>query len=205
MTRLKDNDLSGPSTVVGFVLAALGAAWLLAGCGGKFNTRLGEDGIYRFVGHPIEVRVPERCLLDAYVYDSPQAVEFVTGRGFWEAGGRYALHVFLLPGEVIDEASFEARAERFFQRFLVEEPGQYRVKVQPVSQTELTIDGNPALRAIAVENGRAVFVATARLHATRVSVASLLYPLDGDGPVDEQIPWSCYEGFVASVRELTAR
>ena len=48
-----------------------------------------------------------------------------------------------------------------------------------------------------------MFLATARLHATGVSVASLLYPLDGAESVDEQIPWPWYEGFVASVRELT--
>ncbi len=183
------------------VVAAICVPLLFAGCGGKFNPRMGEDGIYRFADHPIEVRAPERCVLDAYVYDSPQMVEFVTGRGYWEAGGRYAVHVFPLPGEVVDRASFDSRAERFFQKFLVGEPGQYRIKVEPVSQSALTIADRPALRAIAVEKGRAVFVATARMHTTRISVASVLYPLDGTEAVDAQIPWACYDRFVDSVRE----
>lgn len=186
---------------LGAAVCAVACLTLLA-CGGQPRVKLSDDGIYRFSAHPIEVAAPGRCLLDMAVTASDQTVEFMTGRGFWEAGGRYTVHVFPVPGEVVDTPSFEARADRFLSRFLTGEPGQFGVDVRPVSRESRTVGEDPVVRAMAVHPGRAIFVTTVRKHGSRISVASLLYPVTDRQPATAQVPWTCYERFVESVRAL---
>ena len=67
----------------------------------------------------------------------------------------------------------------------------------------MDVGGQPGYQATAVEEGIATFVATVVLQPSRVTVSSLIFPIDKtNGPIQRAFPWECYNQFVASVKEV---
>lgn len=159
---------------------------------------LTQDGIYRFPEHPITVRAPLECVTDMSVKDSQNAVDFVTGR-YWQMSGQYFVIVSDVPAGVDDLPSLVAAMRPWFlDVFRPRESEFFDLDLTLAEEREMEIDGDPACRVQFEESGKAVLVATARLHRTRVTIAALAYPVE-DGYL--AIPWGCYEVFVESITE----
>lgn len=172
----------------------------LVGCAELSKFKVDRDGMYRFKVHPIVVWAPNECLLDLAVDDAPNFVDFVTGRGYWTAGGLYAVQVYPIPKDINDTESFLKETKKFVPEYMSKDRariGDFKLQ----EEKDLVVNGQPAYQAIAIEEGKAVFVATFELHPHRITVSSVVYPLKIGVPFKEQIPWNCYNRFVASVKE----
>ena len=180
-------------------LALLGI--LLGGCAELTKLKVDSDGMYRFKQHPIVVWAPNRCLLDMFVNDTDRSVDFVTGRGYWTEGGLYAVQVFEIPKDITDKQTFIKATERFFKDYMVKDRAPMGLKLVVKETKELEINGRPAYQAISVDTGKAVFIATSVLQSTRITTASLVYPLETVEDPKKQIPWECYNHFIESVKE----
>lgn len=180
-------------------IAAMGI--LLGGCAEFSKQKVGSDGMYHFKQQPIIVWAPDKCLLDMFVYDTDRSVEFVTGRGYWTQGGQYAVQVFEIPKDITDQATFVKATERFFKDYMVKDRASMGLKLVLKEAKEIEVNGRPAYQAISVDEGKAVFIATSVLQNSRITTASLVYPLKTAEDPSKQIPWKCYNYFVESVRE----
>jgi TolB protein len=161
--------------------------------------QLTQDGLYQFPEHPITVRAPLECVTDMSVADEQNVVDFVTGRGYWQMSGQYFLIVSEIPEDVVDRATFVAAMRPWLlDVFQPREQEFFDLNLTFTEEREMEIDGDPAYRVQFEEPGKAVLVATARLHQTRITIAALTYPVEGGY---HRIPWGCYEFFVESVTE----
>lgn len=177
------------------------AGLLLSGCAEFTKFKVGSDGLYRFKQQPIAVWAPDKCLLDMFVYDSDRSVDFVTGRGYWTQGGQYAVQVYEIPKDVTDKATFINATRTFFKDYMVKDRAPMGLILTLKEEKEAEVNGHPAYQAISVEEGKAVFIATSVLHSSRITIASLVYPLKGATEATKQIPWKCYNTFIESVKE----
>jgi len=181
------------------IAAVLGV--LLGGCAEFTKLKVDSDGMYRFKQHPIVVWAPDKCLLDMFVNDTDRSVDFVTGRGYWTQGGQYAVQVFEIPKDVSDKATFVKATERFYKDYMVKDRAPMGLKLVLKESKALEVNGRPAYQAISVDEGKAVFVATSVLQNSRITIASLVYPLKTAEEPSKQIPWKCYNTFLESVKE----
>lgn len=186
---------------IGHALLALGAV-TFSGCAELSKFKIDSDGVYRFKSHPIAVWAPSDCLLDIAVHDGQHQVDFVTGQGYWRAGGLYAVQVFATPDSVKDDASFLQETKKFIPSYMAKDRAAMGLEFRVYQEKQMQINQRTAYRAIAVDKGKAAFVATFVLHGPRIIVSSLVYPLENTGDVEAQIPWACYDRFVGSVREV---
>ncbi len=176
-------------------------AVLMAACAELSKMKVGPDGYYHFPLQPVSVWAPDECLLDMFVHTEDYVVDFVTGRGYWDEGGVYALAVYEIPPEITDKESFWKSTESALKAYLVKDRARIAPGLQVIEMTPTEIRGRAAYQGISVDTAKAVFVATAQLHESRVTMASLLYPLKGQSDPKAQVPWRCYNQFVESVRE----
>lgn len=177
---------------------------LLVNCAELSKFKVDRDGMYRFKIHPVVVWAPNECLLDLAVDDGPHAVDFVTGRGYWRAGGLYAVQVYEIPKNIKDADSFLKETKKFVPQYMTKDRARMGLNFKVQEEKELEINNRPAYQAIAVDQGKASFIATFVLHPSRITVTSLVYPLKAETSVNDQIPWNCYNRFVTSVRELSS-
>lgn len=174
-----------------------------ASCAELSKFKVDSDGLYRFKVHPIAVWAPSECLLDLAVDDAANSVDFVTGRGYWTAGGLYSVQVYPIPSHVKDADSFVRETKKFAPQYMVKDRARMGISFKVVEEKQTQVGSRPAYQSIAVEEGKAAFVATFELHPHRITVTSLVYPLKAGAPYTEQIPWKCYDRFVASVKETS--
>jgi hypothetical protein len=64
------------------------------------------------------------------------------------------------------------------------------------------INGQVGYRVFAVTEGRMAFVATFVLQKSWITIASLTYPLQPGVDAMAAVPWSCYDKFVESVKQV---
>lgn len=176
-------------------------ALLVSGCAEFSKFKVEKDGTYRFRQHPIVVQAPSTCLLDMFVYDSDNSVDFTTGRGYWMASGQYAVEVMPIPEKIKDAKSFIEEIKKIVPKYMAEERASLGLKLQLREERQIDVNGKPAYQAISVDEGKAVLVSTIVLHRKRITAASLVYPLKDQVAAVQQIPWSCYNEFVSAVRE----
>jgi hypothetical protein len=137
-----------------------------------------------------------------FVYDSPDSVDFVTGRGHWQAGGQYAVQVYPISSEIKDANSFWAETKKFSSLYMTRDRAAKGFNFEFLQGKQFEQNGRPVYQAIAEEKGKAGFVATFVLHPRRITVASLVYPLANSGSAEDQVPWKCYSEFVSSIIEV---
>lgn len=174
----------------------------LSGCAEFSKMKVGKDGVYRFKTHPITVQAPDRCLLDMFVYDSDRSVDFVTGRGYWMEGGQYAVQVFETPKDIKDRASFLNTTKAFFKEYMVKDRAPLGLNLTIKEEKEVEVGGRLAYQAISVDEGKAGFIATSILHTSRITTASLVYPVKPGTDATKEVPWKCYNAFVESIKEV---
>jgi hypothetical protein len=175
---------------------------ILTSCAEMSKSLVSADGRYHFQNDPISVWAPDACLLDMFVdvSKSKRAVDFVTGRGYWTEGGQYAVIVYDIPSEITGAKSYEETTAKYFKSYMVKDRASMGFNLKITDEKQITVNGNPAYQAIAVDPGKAIFVATSELHKSRITIASLVYP-DKNGTAEKQIPWRCYDKFVNSISE----
>lgn len=183
------------------LFSAFLALALLASCAELSKLKVGSDGMYRFKQQPVAVWAPKECLLDMAVFESSNSVDFVTGRGYWQAGGQYAVQVYPISKEIKDATSFIAETKKFLPQYMVKDRASKGFDFKLRSEKQLEVNGRPAYQAIATEEGKAVFIATFVLHTSRITVASLIFPVKIGELPETKIPWKCYEKFSTSVTE----
>jgi len=176
----------------------LAVGLLIAGCAEFSKFKISEDGYYRFKAHPIEVEAPRKCLRQLSVDDRESSVDFTLGAGYWMAFGQYAVQVYPIPGDVKNAESFLKKTEPFAKHYIETDRESMKLNFRFKEGGPLDGFGQPAYRAIGEDPGKAIFVATFVLHRSRITIASLVYPLDERR---KPVPWSCYEAFAKSVRE----
>jgi hypothetical protein len=160
------------------------------------------DGMYRFKSQPFMVWAPKECLLDMAVRDTNWSVDFTTGAGYWMASGQYSVQVFSFDRLSIDDQhSFEERIKDVVPKYMVNDRSK-AFKFVFRDAKPLEIAGRPAYQATAIEEGRAIFVATFVLQNSDVTVASLVFPIENTGSkFNRPFPQECYDRFVSSVKE----
>jgi hypothetical protein len=185
--------------LIGIVLFILA----ISGCAAVSKFKVDSDGMYRFKSQPIVVWAPKECLLDIAVRDTDRSVDFTTGAGYWMASGQYSVQVFAFDQLSVDEKHpFQERMKDVAARYMVNDRA-HAFKFVFHDGKALEIAGRPAYQATAVEEGKATLVATFVLQDSRVTVASLVFPIeDPNSKMSRPFPWKCYDKFVASVKEV---
>jgi hypothetical protein len=165
--------------------------------------KVDSDGMYRFKSQPFMVWAPKECLLDMAVRDTSRSVDFTTGAGYWMASGQYSVQVFTFDQLSIDDNhSFAERIKDVAPSYMVHDRSK-AFKFVFRDGKFLEIAGLPAYQASAIEQGRAIFVATFVLQHAHVTVASLVFPIENaDSKFNRAFPQECYDKFVASVKEV---
>lgn len=165
--------------------------------------KVDRDGMYRFKSQPFMVWAPKECLLDMAVRDTIRSVDFTTGAGYWMASGQYSVQVFTFDQLSIDDKhSFEERIKDVAPKYMVHDRSK-AFKFVFRDAKPLEIDGRPAYRATAIQEGTATFVATFVLQHAHVTVASLVFPIENaDSKFNRPFPQACYDRFVSSVKEV---
>jgi Tol biopolymer transport system component len=160
---------------------------------------LTADGIYQFPEYPITVRAPLECVTDLSLDESQNTVDFVTGRGEWQMSGQYFVIVLDTPAGAQDLPGLVAAMRPWFlDVFAPKESEYFDLDLALADEREMEVSGDPAYRVQFEEPGKALLVATARLHRAWVTIAALAYPVE-DGYA--RFPWGCYEIFVESIAE----
>lgn len=174
----------------------------IGGCAVASKFKIDHDGMYRFNHEPIVVRAPSDCELDISVRDTPTSVDFSTGEGYWMASGLYAVQVFTFDQLSIGEThSFQEVSKPMIEKYVVSDRLPHKFVLKSSKQVE--VGGQPGYQATAVEEGIATFVATVVLQQSRVTVSSLIFPIEKpDDPIKRDFPWLCYNRFVESVKEV---
>jgi hypothetical protein len=185
------------------ILMVLVFAFGLSSCAAVSKFKVDSDGMYRFKSQPFAVWAPEKCLLDMAVRDTDQSVDFTTGAGYWMASGQYSVQVFTFEQlSVDDKHSFQERILDIAPKYMVNDRA-HAFKFAYRDGKSLEVGSRSAYQASAVEEGKATFVATFVLQDSRVTVASLIFPIESpDSKMARAFPWDCYNRFVASVKEI---
>jgi hypothetical protein len=118
------------------------------------------------------------------------------------ASGLYAVQVFTFDQLSIGEKhSFQEVAKPMIEKYIVSDrlPAKFVLR----GSKPVEVGGQPGYQATAVEDGVATFVATVVLQQSRVTVSSLIFPMEKpDDPMKRDFPWQCYNRFVESVKEV---
>jgi hypothetical protein len=165
------------------------------------KSKVDGDGVYRFENAPFAVKAPAHCLLNFEVKDLPDYVMFSTRPGQLTATGQYDLRLIKPPPSIHDEATFTEETKEFLPRYLSQDNKTSGLSFELKEEKQLQIGARPAYRGIAVAKGKAVFVATFVYHDNWITVAGLVYPLQGSRDATDQVPWKCYDEFVNSVQK----
>jgi len=175
----------------------------ISSCAAVTKFKIDSDGMYRFRSQPIVVWAPKECLLDIAVRDTDRSVDFTTGAGYWMASGQYSVQVFIFDQLSIDDRHlFQERVKAIAPQYMVKDRSN-AFKFELRDAKPLEVAGHPAYQAMAVEEGKATFVATFVLQESRVTVASLVFPMENSrDSTARPFPWDCYNRFVASVKEV---
>jgi hypothetical protein len=174
----------------------------ISACAELSRVKVGSDGLYRFKEHPLVVRAPDSCLLDMAVQEAKNSVDFTTGKGYWMASGQYAVQAYLVPGDIQSGPVFIEKTKEFVPTYMAKDRASMGLTFAVKEEKQLEVNGKPSYQVIGTaESGTALLVATHTLHKTRITIASLLYPLKSGTSFKDQIPWQCYNSFVASVQE----
>jgi len=184
------------------LIAVALVVFAVAGCAVVSKFKIDNDGMYRFKSQPFVVWAPQECLLDIAVRDTDQSVDFTTGAGYWMASGQYSVQVFTFDQlSVDDKHPFQERMKDVAPKYMVNDRA-HAFKFVFQDGKSIEVGSRPAYQATAVEEGKATFVATFVLQNSRVSVASLVFPIeDPNSKMGRPFPWDCYRKFVASVKE----
>ena len=177
---------------------------MLTGCAEVNHLKVDSDGLYRFEHEPISVRAPDKhCMLDVAVYDSSNSVDFLTGAGYWMASGQYSVQVFTFDQLSTDSTSFSEHAKFLAERFVVNDRvNAFNFVVQ--DSKAIDVAGRPGYQATAIDAGKATMVATFVLQNSRITVASLVFPIEKQSdPMRRPFPWTCYNRFLESVSETS--
>jgi hypothetical protein len=182
--------------------AVLCIGFAIGGCAVASKFKIDHNGMYRFKSEPIVVRAPSECELDISVRDTPTTVDFSTGEGYWMASGQYALQVFTFDQLSIGaKHSFQEVAKPMIEKYIVSDRLPAKFVLQGSKQVD--VGGQPGYQATAVEEGIATFVATVVLQPSRVTVSSLIFPIEKtNDQIKRAFPWDCYNRFVESVKEV---
>jgi len=182
-----------------------------AGCAEFSKTKVDNDGYYRFKKLPIDktvkVRAPKECILDMFVYEtSENTVDFVTGRGYWTASGQYAVQIWERNSEITSDEVFYKGVEKHLKHYLETDRKTAGFNFHFIRSEVTKINDRPAIKGIAVENGKAIFVTTIVLFDDSLAYLSLLYPLKTrafdetrNDANEAEVPWDCYNRFVNSM------
>jgi len=175
----------------------------ISSCAVVSKFKIDNDGMYRFKSQPIVAWAPKECLLDIAVRDTDHSVDFTTGAGYWMASGQYSVQVFAFAELSVDARHpFQERMKDVAGRYMVNDRA-HAFKFVFSEGKPLEIAGRPAYQATAIEDGKATFVATFVLQESRVTVASLVFPIaKPNDPIQMPFPWTCYNRFVESVKEV---
>ncbi len=167
----------------------------LAGCAGYSRGTVDTDGIYRFREAPIEVRAPAECLYDPRVYVAHSSVVFTTGLKNWRGDGSGQYHVDLadLPEGLSDPAFFVAAATELHREAYERNNGVLE------SEEVLDIHNRLAFQSVGTHRNVYVMVVTSIQFASHIVTAHLVYPKRDVSGQPMEIPWQCYERFVASI------
>jgi hypothetical protein len=119
------------------------------------------------------------------------------------ASGLYSVQVFTFDQLSIDaEHPFAERMKDVAPRYMVNDRA-HDFKFVFRDGSPLEIAGHPAYQATAAEEGKATFTATFILQNSRVTVASLVFPIEKpDSKFNRPFPRDCYDKFAASVKEV---
>jgi hypothetical protein len=185
------------------LIGILALTFTISSCAAVSKFKIDSDGMYRFKSQPIVAWAPKECLLDIAVRDTDRSVDFTTGAGYWMASGLYSVQVFTFDQlSVDDKHPFQERMTGVAARYMVNDRA-HAFKFVFREGNPLEIGGRPSYQATAVEEGKATFVATFVLQDTRVTVASLVFPIEiPNSKIGRPFPWDCYNKFVASVKEV---
>lgn len=174
---------------------AVAVLLVLAGCAGYSPGTVDADGIYRFREAPVEVRSPAECLYDPRVYVARSTVLFTTGAKYWrgDGSGEYYVELADLPEALSDAATFVAAATEIHREEHEKSGGRLE------SEEILEINGRLAFRSVGTHRNFYVMVATSIQFPEHFVVAQLIYPQRDVSGQALEIPWACYERFVASI------
>lgn len=176
-------------------LAIVALLGLAGGCAGYSPGTVDADGIYRFREAPIEVRAPAECLYDPRVYVARSSVLFTTAVKYWrgDGSGEYSVELADLPDALSDGATFVAAATEIHREGSEKDSGVLE------SEEILEINGRLAFRSVSTHRNSFVMVATSIQFASHFVTAHLVYPQRDVRWQPLEIPWECYERFVASI------
>jgi len=183
-------------------LRLLFAIVLLTGCAEFSKLKVDPDGHYRFEDIPIQVRAPKDCLLEMFVYEGPEAVGFMTGRGYWMLDGYYELQVWDRPDAIAREVDFFRDAYKISKDYIKAEAQRRKMRLEWQSMEFLDEYPVPAFQTLGVDSERGRVLASFTLQENYITVVSLQYPMQSLKGEPMEIPWGCYNRFLESVREI---
>jgi hypothetical protein len=159
-----------------------------------------SDGMYRFK-EGVAVWVPKDCITDTAIYSHDRSVDFVANQSDWFANGQYTVKLTKIPKAVTNDLSFVKKIEPDAKNYVEDRPRD-RLNLLLKQAKRLDVDGQPGYRVVAVSEGKIAFVATFVLQKSWISIASLTYRLQPGSDAMTGIPWSCYDRFVESVKQV---
>jgi hypothetical protein len=159
-----------------------------------------SDGMYRFK-EGIAVWVPKDCITDPAIFSRDRSVDFVANQSDWFSNGQYTVKLTKIPKSVTDSVSFIKKIDPDAKDYVEDRPRD-RLSLVLKDAKRLDVDGQPGYRVVAVSEGKMAFVATFVLQKSWISIASLTYRLGPGNDALSAIPWSCYDRFVNSVKQV---
>jgi hypothetical protein len=159
-----------------------------------------SDGMYRFK-EGVGVWVPKDCITDTAIYSRDRSVDFVASQSDWFSNGQYTVKLIKIPKSVTNDVSFIKKIEPEAKDYVEDRPRD-RLNLVLKEAKRLDVDGQPGYRVVAVSEGKIAFVATFVLQKSWISIASLTYRLQPGSDATAAIPWSCYDRFVESVKQV---
>ena len=157
------------------------------------------DGMYRLKERGIAVWAPKRCVPDMAIYKDDRSVKFVSSGLNWIANDGYMLEFMKTPSSVTDDASFIREIASDAKDYVDDRPRQDFVFK---SGKRTDINGRVGYQVTAVDGGRLEFVATFERHASWITIASLMYPVEAGTDQSTAFPRKCYRRFVESVTQV---
>lgn len=168
------------------------------------DQRITAGGVYTFAKYPVTVISPAALCNkpNLAVFDTDSSVDFGAPDRLWQTAGDYAVQVFPIPDTIKDQPSFVSETKKLYPPYMAKDRKTLGLSFKVTDVKELQVGGLPALQGIGVDEGKAVFVVTAVLQKSSVTLASVIYPISAGISPTDSIPWDCYNKFVASVHEL---
>jgi len=179
------------------------------GCAEFSKLKVEDDGYYRFKKLPIKetiaVRAPTECVPDMFVHETGEnIVDFVMGRGYWNAFGQYAVVVNALStSSKNDDTYFIEKSETFIKKYIEEDRKSLGFNIIYQGGKRLDVAGKVSYQGLGIAEGKAIFVATVTKHINSATIASLIYPIKEGSPksTSDVLPWDCYNKFIESIKE----